>query len=147
MTEPTSPPEEAPPPPAPRPAYGGGETVLVVEDDEMVRRVAVRTLRRAGFDVLAVGTLEDALRAVQGHVRLPVLLLTDVRMPGRTGPEVSGAMTALLPGLRTVYMSGYPDDELAEAGGVPSSAAFVQKPFTAEVLVRTVREVLDGVRA
>jgi len=139
--------EPASPPPAPRPASGGGETVLVVEDDEMVRRVAVRSLRRAGFDVLAVGTLEDAMRAVQGHARPPVLLLTDVRMPGRNGPEVSEAMTALLPGLRTVYMSGYPDDELAEAGGVPSTAAFVQKPFTAEGLVRAVREVLDGVRA
>ena len=119
-----------------------GEVILVVEDDDQVRRVTVRTLERAGFVVLSGSSLEEALERVERHPVKPVVLLADVRMPSRSGPEVSAALTARVPGLRTVYMSGYSSEDLGEEKAFPPGTAVVQKPFTMEALVARIREAI-----
>jgi PAS domain S-box-containing protein len=123
---------------------GSGEVVLVVDDDEHVRRAAVRMLRQAGFEVLSGGTLDEVVEAIARHPRPPAVLLTDVRMPSCSGPELSAELADRVPGLRTVYMSGYATGDLADDAAFPPGTPFVQQPFTAEVLAEKVREALAG---
>lgn len=115
---------------------------MVVEDDDEVRRVTVRSLRRAGFDVLDAASLEEAVAKVQGQSRRPAALLTDVRMPGHSGPEVSAALAGMVPGLRTVYMSGYSAEEIAAQGLRLDGGLFIQKPFLPDDLVQVLRDAL-----
>ncbi len=123
-----------------------GESILVVEDDEPVRRIAVRTLEQAGFDVVSASSLPEALGRLRERNAPPHVLLTDVRMPGQSGPEVSAALSRVVPGLKTVFMSGWPDDELS-ADGIPAGSLFLQKPFSAQDLVARIREALGEERA
>lgn len=144
-------------PPAPEPASGRrrtapvasepgrGETVLVTEDEDAVRVIAVRILTRGGYRVLAASGGEEAL-AYLADVAQPVdLLLTDVVMPGLSGPELSDRAAALRPGLPVLYMSGYSHDLMPERT-LRAGVRLVEKPFTADLLLTRVREVLTHVR-
>jgi two-component system cell cycle sensor histidine kinase/response regulator CckA len=125
---------------APPPAAG---TVLVVEDDEAIRAIARRTLSRAGYRVLDAGSSESAVR-LAGDTADPIdLLLSDVVLPGGNGWELSRELVARLPGLRVLFMSGYPAEH---AGGplLPHGVALLPKPFTPEELLARVRGALDG---
>jgi two-component system cell cycle sensor histidine kinase/response regulator CckA len=123
-----------------------GETILLVEDDPAVRRTAAEVLSGAGYRVLAAPSGTDALRAAAKHKGQFDLLLTDVVMPGTTGPELARELTLHFPYIPVLYMSGYTDDAL-EKHGVPGRAARVlQKPFTHDSLVRGVREALGPAR-
>ena len=124
-------------------ARGGGETVLVVEDEEAVRRMAARTLSLRGYRVLEASDAEQALACEADWGRID-LLVTDVVMPGAGGRELAAALTALRPGLRLLYISGYTDDEVTRRGLLDAGAPFLEKPFEAEGLARRVREVLDA---
>jgi len=121
-----------------------GHVVLVVDDDDQLRRIAARTLRDAGFTVLAAGTLDEAVERVANHPQPPSVLLADVRLLGTSGPELSAELTIRMPGLRTVYMSGYASEDLADEVTFPAGTAFLQKPFTAEALVARIRESLPA---
>jgi two-component system cell cycle sensor histidine kinase/response regulator CckA len=72
--------------------------------------------------------------------------LTDVVMPGMSGPEVAQRLICLHPEMKVLYMSGYTDDAILRHGVTELSTAFVQKPFTADALGWKVREVLDTPR-
>jgi len=125
----------------------GTETVLLVEDNDSVREIAARALRRRGYTVYEAASAEDAHEwACRAHVT-PDLLVTDVVMPGESGPELAQRLTECYPALRVLLMSGYTDaaDEAQGAylGGLP----FLQKPFTAGQLAERVRLVLDTARA
>jgi CheY-like chemotaxis protein len=123
---------------------GGSETILLVEDETAVRRLAASVLRRAGYTVIETPGGEEALRAASDHTSPIDLVLSDIVMPGMMGPEVSDALAMSLPGVRVLFMSGYPDTELDRRGAVHRHHPFLQKPFTPESLRRKVREVLDG---
>ena len=71
------------------------------------------------------------------------MLLTDVVMPGLSGPELARRLMASRPRLRVLYVSGYPDEAMASQGLLEPDASFLQKPFTPETLARRVREILD----
>jgi CheY-like chemotaxis protein len=120
----------------------GNESILLVEDDAAVRAVARRALSEAGFRVLEAAHPEEALRLAGAE---PFdLLLTDVVMPQRTGPELAQALLATRPGLKVIYMSGYTGGALAHQGVVDAGAHYLPKPFTPAALVAQVRSTLDG---
>ncbi len=122
----------------------GTETVLVVEDDSEVRRLSVEMLTRQGYAVLAAASGAEAVRLWRRHAASIDLLLTDVVMPAMSGPELAAKLKAARPGLKVVYMSGYTDEILGQRGVSVSDGTFVHKPFTSDVLTRSVRSVLDG---
>ena len=124
-------------------AGGGGETILVVEDDDAVRALAVRALGKNGYTLLQANGLRQTLAVLAQCDRID-LLLSDVVMPGGSGPEVAAAVSAAHPDARVMYMSGHMDDAIARHKVLEPGVAFLQKPFTSLDLCGRVREVLDG---
>jgi CheY-like chemotaxis protein len=126
-----------------RPARGS-ETVLVVEDEPAVLTLSRRALEAQGYVVLAASDPAAALRIVERHGGTIHLLVTDVVMPGQSGRELADRLAAQRPGIRVLYMSGYPGDAVVQHGSLPSGSAFLQKPFSPDGLARKVRDVLDA---
>src|SRR6266852_1549246 len=122
----------------------GSETVLVVEDEPAVLTLSRRALEAQGYVVLAASDAAAALRVVERHGGTIHLLLTDVVMPGLSGRDLADRMAAQRPGIRVLYMSGYPGDAVVQHGTLPSGSAFLQKPFSPDGLARKVRDVLDA---
>jgi CheY-like chemotaxis protein len=129
--------------PTPAPA-SGGETILVVEDEHDVRLATCQILRRHRYVALEAATPDEALDICERYGEPIRLLLTDVVMPGMSGPELASHIARLRPATRILYMSGYTNDIIARHGALELGRAFIQKPFTPNVLARTVREVLDA---
>jgi len=136
-------PEPAPVATHPPSSTRGDETILLVEDQEEVRRLAQRVLEARGYTVIPAANGEDALRVAQRHAGGIALLLTDVVMPGMSGKDLQYRLEQQRPGVRVLYLSGYTDESVVHHGVLEPGVAFLQKPFTAEVLTRKVREVLD----
>src|SRR5438128_2412903 len=142
---------EAPLDPTSRPTpvaapAAGTETILVAEDERLVRVLAQKVLERAGYRVLVGAGGADALALAERHDGPIHLLLTDVVMPEMNGRELARRLTAVRPGVRVLYMSGYADEAVAQHGVLDPGTAFLQKPFTPEALAKKVRGVLDGAR-
>jgi two-component system, cell cycle sensor histidine kinase and response regulator CckA len=123
---------------------GGGETLLLVEDDPLVLGMNARALGALGYRVLPCRSGEEAIGRARTHAGAIDLVVTDVVMPRMSGPTVARALTALRPGVRVLFVSGYAE-ELAARG--VAGAAFLAKPFTPRALAARIREVLDGARA
>ncbi|MFT7626340.1 MAG: CheY-like chemotaxis protein, partial [Myxococcota bacterium] len=116
-----------------------GERILLVEDQAEVRRAAVRILERAGYDVVEA---EGAWEATSMDLRDVDLLLTDVVMPGISGPELARLLREAYPRMRVIFMSGYAAGATAHL--MPDAGApMLQKPFSHRQLMRHVREALD----
>jgi len=124
------------------PADLGGGTILLVEDDDPVRRVTAAMLDSLGFAVLVARGWREALElGAQEDVQID-LLLTDVVMPEMSGRELSDRMSALRPGLRILYMSGYTGNVIVHHGVLDEGVHFIQKPFTLDGLARSIRDAL-----
>jgi PAS domain S-box-containing protein len=121
----------------------GAETVFVVEDDTAMRELAHLVLEQQGYTVLEAVDGPEALRRAADHSGPIHVLITDVIMPHMNGQSLARQLAELCPGLRVVYMSGYPDDEIEQYGVLGADAAFLHKPFTPMDLARKVRAVLD----
>jgi two-component system cell cycle sensor histidine kinase/response regulator CckA len=121
-----------------------GETVLVVEDEESIRSLACEMLEGQGYHTLSAGSGEEALGLAVGHAGPIHVLLADVVMPGLAGPALAERFAVVRPEARVLFMSGYAGDDLARRGLPEDGVHFVQKPFTADLLGRRVREALDG---
>jgi len=126
----------------------GHATILLAEDDDGTRAVVTRMLQRLGYAVLLAPDGLQALRLAETHVGAIDLLLTDVMMPGLTGPQLAARLHASQPGLPVLYMSGYPEDALREVDGLQIETDFVGKPFTNTALATRVaaklREALEA---
>ncbi|HSM00661.1 MAG TPA: PAS domain S-box protein [Candidatus Limnocylindria bacterium] len=123
---------------------GGKETVLVVEDEKLVRDLVREILSHHGYDVLEASRGAEALE-VSGRQKGPIhLLISDVVMPGMTGPELARRLTALRPEMGVLFMSGYTDDTILHHGVFEHGAEYLQKPFKASALGAKVRKVLDA---
>ena len=121
----------------------GAGTVLVVEDDEQLRRLTHRALDAHGYTVLVADRGATALDISRRHKGDIDLLLTDVIMPDTNGRKLAETIRAARPGLRVLYMSGYPDGAIASHGMLEPGVAYLAKPFTTEAITRKVREVLE----
>ncbi|HEU5103663.1 MAG TPA: PAS domain S-box protein [Roseiflexaceae bacterium] len=121
----------------------GKETILLVEDEPTLRVLTARVLRDLGYQVLEAAHGEQALEIARAQAQPPQLLLTDVVMPGMRGNLLAARLTELLPGLKVLFMSGYTGSaqDVQEWLGTP--AAFLQKPYSPDVLAHKLREVLD----
>jgi len=122
---------------------GGGETILVVEDEEDVRRLAVRILERQGYTVLEASCGNDALVLSKERKEPIHMVLTDVVMPGMSGPQLTGQLIHLHPKMKVLYMSGYTDNAVLHHGVLEEGVNYIQKPFTIDGLMKKMREVLD----
>jgi PAS domain S-box-containing protein len=122
----------------------GEETILLVEDEAVVRQLVAEILETSGYSVLPAGDGPSALEILRRHNGTVDLLVTDVVMPGMSGPEVATAVTAMRPGTQVLYISGYTDQAIGHHGVLEPGIAFLQKPFSADDLARKVRHVLDG---
>ncbi|HLA61730.1 MAG TPA: ATP-binding protein, partial [Nitrospiraceae bacterium] len=125
----------------------GRETILLVEDEPSVRGLVHETLRLHGYTVLEARHGIEALLTSAKYVGPIHLLLTDVVMPQMSGPEVAEKILTVRPGIKVLYMSGYPDHPVFDQGGVSRQTGFLPKPFSPHVLAQKVREVLTGVKA
>jgi CheY-like chemotaxis protein len=125
------------------PVKGASETVLLVEDEASVRQLSKRILDHAGYRVLEAANGDDAERLFAHQGGAIDLVVTDVIMPGCGGPELISRLQAQAPSLRVLYMSGYTDQSAVQKAGIDRGLPFVQKPFTAEELVRRVRQALE----
>ena len=120
----------------------GGATILVVEDSDGLRKLAKRLLEHQGYSVLVAANAEEAVRLFAEHAAIDVLL-TDVVMPGASGPELTKRLVEQRPSLRVIFMSGYTEEAIVQHGLLTAGVAFLHKPFTSETLGRKVRAVLE----
>ncbi|MBW2000590.1 MAG: PAS domain S-box protein, partial [Deltaproteobacteria bacterium] len=120
----------------------GLETVLVVEDDDLMRNMTVKALRRYGFRALGAKDYQEAAR-VNESVKAIDILLTDVVMSGMNGKELAEKLKSIRPGLKILFMSGYPQDILSRYEISEGEVEFIKKPFSPHALARKIREVLD----
>ncbi len=120
----------------------GTEIVLIVEDDESLRTLVVDILRESGYRVLEATTAQMALEIARDQQVIHALL-TDVIMPNMSGSELAARLTAMRPGLKVLYMSGYSGDLIASHGVLEEETALLEKPFTKYGLLTKLRAVLD----
>jgi len=120
-----------------------GETVLVVEDEPVLLMMAQMMLRKLGYQVLAAGTPSEAIELAKKHESQIHLAITDVVMPEMNGRELAECLRPLCPGLKILFMSGYPADVIARRGVLEAGVNFLQKPFSVNELATKVREVLQ----
>jgi two-component system cell cycle sensor histidine kinase/response regulator CckA len=123
----------------------GDETILLVEDETVVRQLVAEILETSGYTVMQAGDGPSALELLRRHSGKLDLLLTDVVMPGMSGPEVAQAVTSMRPGTQVLYTSGYTDSAIGHHGVLEPGIAFLQKPFSADDLIGKVRGLLDEV--
>jgi PAS domain S-box-containing protein len=129
-------------PAAGAPPHQGTHTILVVEDAEGLRELTRRLLARQGYTVMVAANADEAVRLFGENPSIDVLL-TDVVMPGASGPELTKRLVEQRPGLKVIFMSGYTEDAIVRHGVLNPGIAFLHKPFTSETLGRKLREVLD----
>jgi len=122
----------------------GGETIVIAEDEDGVRRASERILKAVGFRVLTASNGPEAIALCAEHPDVIHLLLSDVVMPGMSGPELAARLRIARPGLKVLYMSGYADKAISHHGVLESGSHFIGKPFSVDELRRKVREVLDA---
>ncbi len=126
-----------------RHAPRGSETLLLVEDEEGVRELIREWMSGHGYTVLAASNGLEALRLAEQHEGTIDLLIADVVMPQMGGPALAGRLLPRRPKMQVMYVSGYADEAIGDPEMLKAGAAFLQKPFTLDSLVRKVREILD----
>jgi len=129
---------------APARTVRGSETILLAEDDNRVRALIRSTLQANGYTVLEAHHGKHAIQVCEQHAGPIHLLVTDVVMPEMSGRELAERLKPSHPNIKVLFMSGYTDKAIVHNGELDPGIAFLQKPFTPDVLARKVREVLDA---
>jgi CheY-like chemotaxis protein len=115
----------------------------VVDDEEGVRGLVCRTLRDGGYETLEAGHGGQALELVEASPESLNLVITDVVMPGMDGRELGRRLGQVHPALPVLYMSAYDVNDIFRRGSPSTSAPFLKKPFTQEILLAKVEELLS----
>ena len=122
---------------------GGRERILLVEDEAAVREIARELLAAAGYRVQVAANAQQALALAASSSEPQDLLLTDMVLPGLTGPQLAERLSASYPGLRVLFTSGYAAEALGRGTNLPARMDLLPKPFTRDILLRRVRAALD----
>jgi CheY-like chemotaxis protein len=120
----------------------GVETILLVEDEDALRELTRSLLEGAGYTVLEAERPEKAIEIALHHSEPIHLMLTDVVMPGLNGRDLATNLATIRPAMKVVYMSGYTG--FTHPGLADSGATLLAKPFTRDVLLRKLQEVLES---
>ena len=138
------------PRPATNPPAGpvdGDETLLVIEDTPAVLAMVKAIFESHGYTVLGAGTKEAALAAAREHADRIALLISDVEIPGVNTRELADEVGRLVPGVITLYMSGYTSDVIVQNEGLAETVNFIGKPFSSDAILAKVRGLLDQAAA
>ncbi|HEY1172932.1 MAG TPA: response regulator [Verrucomicrobiae bacterium] len=117
-------------------------TVLVVDDEETVRDVCRRALQEAGYQVLTASDGAEGLEVFREHRPLIVAVILDLTMPKMDGQQTFNAMRMIMPGVKVLLMSGFSESEVISRFTSKTPAAFIQKPYTPEMLLAKVRSII-----
>lgn len=115
--------------------------ILVVDDDRAVLRLVESCLRVRGYQALTAATAQDAQKLFDAHRDAIALLVADIRMPGTDGPTLARNLLEINPELNILFMSGFSEGEWPETALI-RRFAFIGKPFTPGLLIRTVQDLL-----
>lgn len=121
----------------------GAGTILIAEDEDNVRVLLARVLRSGGYTVHEAGGGRQALARLREEAGRVDLLISDVVMPGLSGPDLVLRAKSEFPDLRILFISGYADGALALQGQIDPDVPFLAKPITRDALLRKVRDVLS----
>jgi two-component system cell cycle sensor histidine kinase/response regulator CckA len=122
---------------------GGTEKIVLVEDQRELSRFAQRSLRKLGYTVVAFASAEEAL-ASREQLEGSALLLSDVVLPGLSGPDLAEQLAVTHPRLRVLFASGYHEESLKERTCNVAATRVLAKPFSIEQLASAIRETLDA---
>ncbi|HTA43107.1 MAG TPA: response regulator [Bryobacteraceae bacterium] len=121
------------------------QTILVVDDEPDVLRLVESILAEAGFKVVLARTADSAIEAFDGLSQSPALLLTDVVMPGMSGPMLVDELLVRRPDLKVLFMSGYDDRQVVQRYVVEKGFRLLPKPFTIGSLRSAIQAELESV--
>ncbi|MBI5664817.1 MAG: response regulator [Nitrospirae bacterium] len=124
-------------------SVGGTETILIAEDDEAARVLTKTVLQEFGYTVIEAKDGEDAVEKFMGNKNKIDLLVLDVIMPRKSGPEAYNEIKKSMPGIKAVFISGYTTDAIHKKRLLEDNINFVSKPFSPQVILQKIREVLD----
>lgn len=119
-------------------------TILVVEDEDFVRNVTCEVLKFEGYQVLTARSAVEALHLFRERRGSIQLLLTDVALPGKSGRELARTLRGSRPGLPTIYVSGYPENDVMQRDLPAEESFYLPKPFSVQALMSAVRRVLKA---
>ena len=120
---------------------GGSETILLVDDDSAIRGITRTMLESIGYTVLEASNGQEALDLLPNdRIRI---LVTDVIMPGMNGRDLAERVSAIHPGIKVLFLSGYTDETVKRHAVLHPSMPYLEKPFSAEAIAEKVRSVLD----
>ena len=125
-------------------AANGKETVLLVEDHSDLRDLLKTMLERYGYKVLTAPTPAKGMQSALAYQAPIHLLVSDIVLPGMNGRQFAEEIAKARPGIKVLLMSGYTENIITQQLPLDPGTAFLQKPFTQEVLARRVRQVLDN---
>lgn len=121
----------------------GNETILVIDDEKQILEYIEAVLSPLGYNLITATSEKEAMEKLKNFAGKINLLLTDVVLPGKSGPEIAKEMVFMKPDIKVLFMSGYPDEKLQVSEILQGKVNFMGKPFTPVALARKVREILD----
>jgi two-component system, cell cycle sensor histidine kinase and response regulator CckA len=127
-----------------RVAPRGEETILVVEDEESLRSVTEQFLANKGYQIIVAEDFQKALDVSENNPRHIDLLMTDVVLPGSSGPKLADRLVITRPNMNPLFVSGYTADALVHGDLHRTDFAFLSKPFSLNTLARKIRTILDA---
>lgn len=133
-----------PSPAAARPRHEGTETLLVVDDEPAVRRATERILSDAGYRVFGADSAAEGEQLFRAQAGAIDLLLLDVVMPGRSGPQLAEDLLRINPRPRVLFMSGFTGNQFEGKEKLPAGVRLLAKPFTSEQLKQRIRDELGA---
>ena len=120
----------------------GKGRILLVEDEVPVRLFSAKALINKGYDVIDVESGQAGLSVIKAEGKTIDLIITDVIMPGITGPAMVQEILKTYPDIKVIYISGYAEDVFINTYGVERGFHFLSKPYSLKQLAAKVKEVL-----